>query len=355
MSMQKSLVQSFRRNMLMLGSGWRAYYAPYNITLGSDQANTSQGPKILDLSQGPFLDSALLNGNNGWQDLGWIKDFASAPESQVGNIRSGYHGAVRSKVRGQVGEKLSFKFREFSKMAMKIATGCDTINLLAVSASGSTGPISSGSTSDPVTVAMVSYSASTPSLTVATGSGALFSTGDYIVCDKDYDGSSYGLSGENATPIFNGQVTDTNYIRKFSDFVARVASVSGDVLTLSKAFVGGGSGDPTGNTVPQSGSKVQKIRGWASREGGTYITEWSALFLLDSVDGAQVAMYYPHLAIDAFKGFAPWAIENVGTTDLSGYELDCSQEAMAFDDPEDGQTAIGYRAYYPPKRVDPQI
>ena len=107
MGLQKSLVQSFRRNMLLIGSGWRAFYAPYNITLGSNVADTTTGPKILDLNQGPFNDDALPVG---WYDLGWIKDFALTSESKVGNVRSGYRGAVRSKYRGQVGEKLGFKF-----------------------------------------------------------------------------------------------------------------------------------------------------------------------------------------------------------------------------------------------------
>lgn len=351
MSLQKSLVQPFRRNMLLLGSGWRAYYAPYNSALGSAVADTTIGPKILDLNQGPFLDSALPAG---WFDCGWIKDFAVTPASKIGNIRSGFHGAVRSKVRGEIGETMAFKFREFSRMALKIASGCDVINLLAATATGSS-PVSGGTATDPIAVSMVSYNALTPSVTVGTGSGALFAVGDYIVCDKDYDGTSYGLIGENGTNAFQGLITDTQYIRKTSDFVARIASISGDTLTLSKKFIGGGSGDPTGNTYPQAGSKIQKIKGWASREGGTYIQEWSALFLLDSIDGWQCAQYYPHVAIDSFKGVMPWAIENVGTTDLQGYELDCSMEGLAFDDPEDGQTIIGYRAFYPARKIDPQL
>lgn len=351
MALQKSLVQPFRRNMLLLGSGWRAYYAPYNASLGSAQANTAIGPKILDLNQGPFIDTALPTG---WVDCGWIKDFQITPGSKIGNIRSGFHGAVRSKIRGEIGETMAFKFNEFSRMALKIATGCDVINLLSAAGSGA-GPVSGGTITDPIAISMVSYNAATPSVSVTAGSGASFAVGDYIVCDKDYDGTSFGLVGENATPLSSGQVTDLTYIRKTSDFVARVSSITGDVLTLSKPFVGGGSGDPVGNTVPQAGSKIQKIRGWAAREGGTFIQEWSMLCLLDSIDGWQLAQYYPHVAIDAFKGIAPWAIENIGTTDASAFQLDCSQEALAFDDPIDGQTILGYRAFYPARKIDPQI
>jgi hypothetical protein len=359
MSLQKSLVQPFRRNMLLVGAGWRAFYAPYNITIGSNQANTSLGPAILDLQQGPFTDAKLVQSTGAYTnapvffDLGWIKDFAITVESKVGNVRSGYRGAVRSKYRGQVGEKIAFKFRESGRMQTKIATGTDVFNLLHSATGATGGPVSGGGVTDPTTVAMVSYTASTASLVVAAGSGSLFSANDLIVVDKDYNGTDFGLVGENATPIFQGQVTDTDYIRKTSDFVARVKSVSVDTLTLSSPLIGGGSGDPTGNLGPQAGSKVQKLSGFASREGGTYITEWTALFLMDCIDGAQIAVYYPHLAIDTFRGYGAWTIEDQGTTDQTGYELDCSQEAMAFDDPIDGQTVIGYRAYFPaPKGSD---
>lgn len=342
MALQKSLVQPFRRNMLLIGAGWRAFYAPYNISLGSAVADTTQGPNILDLTKGPFDENNLPAG---WFDLGWIKDFAMSPESKVGNIRSGYRGAVRSKVRGMVGEKMQFKFREAGRMQYKIATGTDVINLLAGGAvTSTTGPVSaSGSTK----VAMISYNPAGPSVTVAAGSGSLFSVNDLIVVDKDYDGVSYGLLGENATPVFQGGVTDVDYIRKTSDFVGRITAIQSDVLTLSGKLVGGGSGTPSGNVVPQAGSKVQKLTGFTAREGGTYITEWTALFTMKCIDRSQLVVYYPHMAIDTFRGINAWAIEDVGTTDETGYELETSQEAMAFDDPIDGQTIIGYRAFYP--------
>src|SRR5882724_7570531 len=125
--MQNSLVQPFRQNLLLLGSGWRGFYAPYNVTLGIGQPNTAVGPKMLDLTQGPFTDAALAAA--GWFDIGWVKDFAITDEGKIGDLRSGYRGAIRAKIRGQVGEKIAFKMREFSRMAMKISTGSDIFNL----------------------------------------------------------------------------------------------------------------------------------------------------------------------------------------------------------------------------------
>ncbi len=168
-----------------------------------------------------------------------------------------------------------------------------------------------------------------------------------IVADIDYDPTTYGLIGENATPVLRNQVTDVDYIRKFSDFVARVVAVNADVLTLSGVLVGGGSGSPVGLLVPPAAAKVQRVQGWTQRKGGAAVHHWSGVFSLDTKDGTQLIEYYPHLAISAFAGTATYAIESIGTTDLTGYELSTTQEALAFDDPIDGQTVVGYRAYYP--------
>jgi hypothetical protein len=152
-------------------------------------------------------------------------------------------------------------------------------------------------------------------------------------------------------PVFPNAVTDVDYVRKTSEFVARVVAVNANILTLDQPFVGGGQGTSanTANTpqgIPPAGSNVQVISGWATREGGTYISEWTALFVLDTVDQAQIAMYIPHCSINQFRDIAAWAIENVGTTDLTGYELDCVMEALAYDDPLDGETVVGYTAFY---------
>jgi hypothetical protein len=71
------------------------------------------------------------------------------------------------------------------------------------------------------------------------------------------------------------------------------------------------------------------------------------LFIMDTIDAAQIACYYPHVSISQFRDVAAWTIENQGTTDQTGYELDAMFEALAFDDPIDGETVVGYKAFYP--------
>lgn len=349
MALSKALVQPFRKNTLLIGAGWRAMFAPYNPALGSAVASTVLGPTILDLqTQGPFNTNAPPTG---WTDLGWIKDFKLTPASKIGQVRSGYRGAIRAQYRGEVGESFDFKFREAARMQWKIATGTDPFNMLAGATPQTVGPLSA--TGAPKT-AMISYSAGPPALLTVASSAAIGISGvggaEYIVVDQDYNLTSFGTVGSAGIPIQPNAVTDVDYLRKTSDFVARVVSVSNNILTLDQPLVGGGSSATLlapGPAIPPAGSNVQKVIGWAAREGGTFITEWSCLFIMDTIDAAQIAVYYPHVSIAQFKDVNAWAIENIGTTDETGYDLDCTMNALAFDDPIDGETIVGYKAFFP--------
>jgi hypothetical protein len=376
MAIPKSLYQPFRRGQLMVGGAWRAYFAPFNAALAFSQSNSALGPAILDLQvSGPFTDSALPA--LGFTDLGWITKFKLTPASKIGMVRSGYRGAVRAMYRGQVGESFELSFREASRMSWKISTGAEMFNLLSNSnaVASTLGPLSSsGATAVPMgasgyNAAFNGYQVNgvpQPVLFVTAGSGAQFS-GQYIVCDQDFNASSgFGQVGAAAINIFQNAVTDIDFIRKTSDFVARVALVipaliaGQDGLVLSAPFIGGGNSASVasglGPTTPQPGAKIQAIKGYAAREGGSYITEWSAVFICQTIDNSQICVYYPHVAPNQFKDIAPWTLENAGTTDLTGYELDAVFEALAFDDPIDGETVVRYCAYYPaPGLTSPQI
>lgn len=331
----------------MIGAGARAYFAPYNIAIGSAVASTILGPTILDLQF-----NLPINTNSppsGWFDCGWIKNFKITPGSKIGQVRSGYRGAVRAQYRGEVGETIDFSFREACRMQWKIATGTTPFNLLANQPSASTvGPLSA---SGAPKTSMVSYTPGSgmtqPTLVVGNNAVINAVVGSFIVADLDYNPTQSGIVGASGQPVFPGQIVDTDYVRKTSDFVARVVAVSGNTLTLDQNFVGGGSGNPTGPVQPPAGSNVQLITGWSAREGGTYITEWSGLFIIDMEDIAQIAIYYPHLSINQFKDIQAWTIENQGTTDQTGYDLDTTMTALAFDDPLDGETVVGYYGFIP--------
>lgn len=337
MPLPRSLVQPFRKNTIMVGAGWRGYFAPFDIASAAATFDTSVGPTILDLAEGPFDKGRILP--TGFLDTGWIKDFKLTPESKIGAVRSGYRGAIHAQFRGQVGESFEFKFREYGRLQYKIATGSNVLNLIKGTTPSTVGPVSAtGATAAAVT----SYDGN---VTLVLGASGSFAQGDWIVCDDDYDPLTYGMVGDASTPVFPNAVTDVDYIRKNSDYVARIAAINGSTITLDQPFRGGGG---LGVKAPDSTAKVQKIQGFAAREGGTYITEWTGLFLLDTIDQCQVAVYYPHISIMQNRDMAAqWAIENIGTTDMTGYELDAQYQALAFDDPLDGETVVGYKGFYP--------
>lgn len=356
MALPRSLTQPLRQGQLTVGAGWRAFFAPFNQELAVTQGSTVLGPTIYDLEVlGKFLDLSD-NPVPGWWDMGYLKDFKFTPGSKTGSVIAGYRGVIRAKYRAEVSEKLQFTFGEMSRTALRIASGVQVFNVLASSAAASTsGPLSSAGNTP---TSMVSYAASggaggAPILTVASASGIV--AGDMIVCDQDYNGSDFGFVGDAGANVFQGAVSDTDFIRKTSDYVAGVASVSGNVLTLTKPFMGGGNA-PLGSTAytyPIAGAKVQKVIGFAAREGGTKIQEWSGIFVLDTIDASQVLFYYPRISPDTFTGLPGVNLQNA--TSMQQYELQATFDAMAFDDPLDGETVVRYAAYFPKPYTQPQI
>lgn len=361
MSLPKSLTQPIRQGQLTVGSGWRAYFAPFNQEQAVATANTSIGPTIYDLQvTGKYIDNSTLVGT--WFDLGYIKNFKFTPGSKTGNVMTGYRGAIRAKYRAETSEKLTCIFEEMSHTTLSICSGTQVFNLLKSTApASSVGPLSSsGITAIPMGASgyIASYPGAGPAfglpvLFVAAGSGALFAAGTYLVCDQDYNGTEYGYVGDAGANVFQGAVTDVDFIRKTSDYVACVQQViptlvSGqDGIVLTGPFMGGGNSAAgvAPFTAPSVGAKVQAIIGYAAREGGTFIKEWSALFLLNTIDASQVMFYYPRIAPDTFTGFNDENLQGATAMQMSG--LNASFDSLAFDDPLDGETVVAYRGYYP--------
>lgn len=357
-----SLQQPFRPPKLIIGAGWRAFFATYNKALyaASLAGSTTIGPTILDLTQGPFTAVAggVVTNNQGvnlqFQDLGWVKDFKATVESKIGQVRSGYRGAVRAQYRGQVGESFELKFNEYGRLQYRLATGTNVINLLGATGTSTVGPV--GATGAP-SINVTGYSAGPPViLTLASPPiAAQIGIGSFIVADQDYVIGQYGIQGDAGMPVFKGAVTDVDYIRRNSDYVSRVIGLSGNVLTLDQPFVGGGSGVPTPNfynnqfqsfTNPQV--RCEEVVGFAAREGGTFISEWTCMLICNTIDQGQLVIYYPHVSIQQLRDHAAsWTIENIGTTDEGGMQMDAQFTSLAFDDPSDGETVCAYKAFYP--------
>lgn len=371
MALPRSLTQPLRQGQLAVGSGWRAYFAPYNRELQVGTGNTSLGPTIYDLIvSGRFLDLST-NPLGNWYDLGYVKNFKFTPQTKRGNIITGYRGVIRAKYMAETGEKISCTFGEYSRTTLRLVTGTQVFNLIKTTnvTPSLVGPLSSTGTAA-VAMGASGYlptggatgpTAGLPTLCVPAGSGALFPALSMIVCDQDYNGTSFGFVGDAGANVFQGAVTDVDFIRKTSDYVNGVASVVSnafagqDALILTAPFVGGGqaAAGSTPNYGPTAGAKVQAITGYASREGGSAIQEWSALFVLDTIDASQLLFYYPRISPDTFTGIPGTNLQNA--TSMQSYDLDGSWDALAFDDPLDGETVVCFRAYLPHPGTSPSI
>jgi len=360
MSLPKSLTQPLRQGQLTVGAGWRAYFAPFNAQFAVSQTSSAVGPKIYDLAVlGKFIDTpALLPA--GWSDLGYVKNFKFTPGDKIGSVATGYRGAIRAKYRAEIGEKMSFTFGEMTRLALSIATGTQVFNILATTAAATAGPLSASGTaavpmgtSGYIESGAVAGHVGEPVLFVAAGSGASFTAGQMIVVDQDYDNTSFGYIGDSGANVFQGAVTnDVDFIRKTSDYVAGIAAVVGDALVLTNKFTGGGNSlSASATTSPQPGAKVQVMQGYASRSGGTFIREWSAIFVLDTIDTSQILRYYPRVSPDTFGGLTATNLQNA--TALQTYDLDASFDALAFDDPLDGETVSSYMTYFPHSGTSP--
>lgn len=326
MPVSKSLVQPFRKPMILIGSGFRGFFAPF-------VQGASPAPTLFDPArQGRFDTNAPPTG---WVDMGWIDEFKRSPAGRIGQIRSGYRGAVRAQYRGEIGSSVEFEFREWGKLQMALATGTTHFNILKAAAGTPQQPL--GGT--PAAAVALGSGSTATSIVLNSGGGAQFAVGDFIAVDVDYTGQAgYIGSGIQATFVAAGTVSDVDYVRRVTFNVGVVKTISGDTLTLEQALLGG---------APVASAKAQVVEGFASREGSSFIQAWSAVFVVDTSDGAQLYYYYPQLSVGSEREDATFDVENAGAADVRGHALRAEFNALAFEDPVDGETVVCYRGFFP--------
>lgn len=326
MAISKSLVQPFRKPMVLVGSGFRGFFAPF-------VQGVSPAPTLFDPARQGRFDTN--NPPAGWFDLGWISQLRRSPAGRIGQIRSGYRGVIRAQYRGEIGSSIEFEFREWGKLQMALATGTTHFNILKAAAGSAQQPL--GGT--PLPAVALGSGSTASSIVVATGAGPQFSPGDFIAVDVDYTGQTgYVGSGIQASYVSAGTVTDPDYIRRVTFNVGVIQQVNGDTLVLEQPLLGG---------APSSSARVQVVTGFASREGSSFLPSWSALFVVDTIDGAQLFYYYPQLSIAGDREDSTFEVENAGTADVRGHALHAEFNALAFEDPVDGETVVCYRGFFP--------
>jgi hypothetical protein len=140
---------------------------------------------------------------------------------------------------------------------------------------------------------------------------------------------------------------DPNYIRLVTFNVGRIASTSSGspsaTLTLAQPLLGG---------APPSGAQAQPITGFLDREGGAFIQECSALFVIPDELGGRVLFYYPRLqpsvsARESSMSLVATGVSPVQSAQLLSWSQPASFLALPTTDSIDSQQIVCQRAYFP--------
>ncbi len=321
---------ALRAAMIPVTRRVRAYFAPVD--------RASEAPVVFDPAKsGAFLPDAPPAP---WRDLGWIDNFHRYCGTPTEVIRAGTRGAPVGQFRGALNVHVEFDFREWGKLQMALAGGSENMNVLA--ADPNSDPLPAGGTP----LAPVATLPGSTDSEIFLGEGAVdaFTIGDLVAVDVDYaQQTGYVGTGLSAAYVKDpADVSrDTNYVRRVTFNVGRVAEKTATSLLLAQPLLGG---------APAPGAGVQKVIAFLDREGGSFFQEWSALFLLQEDSGGRVCFYYPRLSPDlGAKNSTPvereQAIEVVAPH--SSTSLHASFLGLPYQDASDSQPVVCYRTYFP--------
>jgi hypothetical protein len=313
----------------------RAYFAPVN--------RSSESPSIFDPGKyGAFpLDSPPAP----WLDLGWIDNFQRVSLTPTEPLRAGVRAAAAAQFRGALDARVEFNFREWGKLQMALAGGAEHMNVLASDPSAALQP-SGGA---PLPAVAVLPASSATEVIVGAGSVSAFSVGNIIAVDADYQQQTgYVGSGISAAYVNNPADVnrDTNYVRRVTFNLGRVAQITATSLLLAQPLLGG---------APQSGWGVQNVVAFVDREGGSFFQEWSALFIAQEDSGGRICFHYPRLqpvsSVRPAAANLPSPLEDEQSIEIAkpiaSVALHAVFIALPYADGNDGQLAVCYRSYFP--------
>ena len=155
--------------------------------------------------------------------------------------------------------------------------------------------------------------------------------------DVDYAGQT-GFVGAGVDAAYVSSSSSVNgdpdYIRRVSFNVARVKQVTTQALELAQPLIAG---------TPVSGMKVQPLTGFVDREGGSFLQEWSAVFVMSGEQGDAIFFHYPRL--QAMEG--PAEILSTLQKPIERVMLSAAFRALPMVDATDGQSVFCFRTYVP--------
>jgi hypothetical protein len=327
--------------MVPVSRQMRAYFAP--VVRGSET------PTVFDPGlSGVFpLDSPPTP----WLDLGWVDNFERWYDTPTDAVRSGAKALPAAQYRGPLEVRVEFDFREWGKLQMALAGGSEHMNVLAPV--GSATPAPSGGTPAPAVAVLMGSTAS--ELVFGSGVGTVFRVGCLVAVDLDYQQQT-GYVGTGITGAYVSSAAavnrDLNYVRRVTFNVGRVVEITTTSVILAQPLLGG---------VPPAGASAQVVIAFVDREGGSFFQEWSALFVVEQESGGRVCFYYPRLSpnpgtakksgagLTTAAGFVREDRAGLSKTavDLAAISLKASFLALPITDPNDGQTVLCYRSYFP--------
>jgi hypothetical protein len=328
-----------RAAMVPVSRQMRAYFAPVN--------RTTETPTIFD----PGVDGSFVLDSPPapWLDLGWIDNFERFFDTPTNVARSGSKELAALQFRGALESRVEFDFREWGKLQMALACGSEHMNVLAPV--GSASPAPSGAT--PLAGVAVLAGSTASEIVFGTGSAGSFPVGTLIAVDVDYaQETGYVGSGIAAAYVSNAALVnnDVNYVRRVTFNVGRVVEVTATAVLLAQPLLAG---------APATGASAQAVVAFVDREGGSFFQEWSALFVAEQESGGRVCFYYPRLSPNpgaAAKGagastglgggFVREDLASIAKP-LSAIALRAAFMALPSVDPNDGQTVLCYRSYFP--------
>jgi hypothetical protein len=274
---------------------------------------------------------ALSAPPEGWLDAGNILDFERTPAAAVVPVRSGSPATVKLQSRSALEEEVRWTFPSWSRIAMVLSGGVQTMNLLATAAGADADP-----TGGAVAIAepVLAGSSATQLLLAAT---TAVQAGDIVTVDVDYASTTGYIGSGTAGTYANASATlpDAHYTRRVSLNVARVLSVTAGVVTLASPLLAG---------VPTTAMKVAVVEGFVDRTGGAYLPEWSALVVMDGVQGDRLLLHYPRLQP---VGASAAEVSSALAAGVNRWRLCAKLRALPVTDATDGSTAICFRSYLP--------
>ena len=267
----------------------------------------------------------------GWLRVGTVPEVSRSVGERVLPVWSGAPATVKSQVRAKVEEVVAVTFPGWTRVAIALSSGLQTMNLLKT-VSGAAANASGGMAAGGDVV-----QAGSTATVLQLGPGTAVQAGDVLVVDTDYTGATgYVGSGIAGAYVASApSLPEVDFARRVSFNVARVLSVSAGVVTLADALPAG---------VPEAGMKACLVEGFTDRNGGSFLQEWSALFVVDGVQGDRLLLHYPRLQ-PAGDGAAEVCAEIAAG--VSRWRPVARFRAMPVADANDGVAAVSFRTYLP--------